>query len=218
MRISIPRIGNFILLYFLVVELTIDASNILRRDGFNQATFVLKDVDKKQFYSPYSITTVDETYQCLDICTDHASCKSVNINENTTPLGCELVSRDRNSYNYYTNAPGYKHYDTGKTTLSRWVTRGYGMGRCLVPETLSCEVTTANIILSSDATQCEKPHAYFSYDFDNGVLSHHCTGLPVCPSSDGSGYNVVISSSCPTQSKSSGDSHYYSFRREYSEL
>ena len=111
------------------------------------------------------------------------------------------MNNDRNSLDSYVDAPGYKHYDTGRTTLTRWLNENYGTGRCFVPQSLSCEPETTNIILTSDVSDCSKPYAIFSYDFEKGSLVHHCSGLPVCVS-DSIGAAVQIAASCVVQSKS----------------
>lgn len=215
--ISFRRIWNFILLYFCAIDiLTIDASNILRYTDYNQATFILKETGKKHATAPFSTTTVQEAYECLDTCTDHSSCKSVNINENTSPLGCELVNNDRNSLDSYVDAPGYKHYDTGKTTLSRWVNEEYGTGKCFVPQSLSCEPVTSQIVLATDVSHCSKPYAIFSYDFEKGSLAHHCSGLSVCVN-NGLNEKVHTTTSCAVQSKSNQDGSFISFRRFFGE-
>ena len=50
----------------------------------------------------------------MDKCTDDNGCKSVNVDENQSPLECQLVANDRNDVDSYVDAPGFKHYDTGQ--------------------------------------------------------------------------------------------------------
>ena len=214
--ISFRRIRNFILLYFCAIDIiSIGASNILRFPEYNQATFILKETDKKHASTPFSTTTVQEVHECFDACTDHSSCKSVNINQNTSPLGCELVANDRNSLDSYVDAAGYKHYDTGKTKLSRWTNAAYGTARCFIPKSMSCVPETSDIYLTSDPSHCSKPYAIWSYDFETGALSHHCSGLPVCLLSLTVDSNVRTIPTCPISSKSNQDGYSNAFRRHF---
>ena len=203
---SFRRIWNLIILYFCAIDiLTIDASNILRYTDYNQATFVLKETGKKHATAPFSTTVQQKHTNVL-----------IHVPTMAAPLGCELVNNDRNSLDSYVDAPGYKHYDTGKTTLSRWVNEEYGTGKCFVPQSLSCEPVTSQIILATDVSHCSKPYAIFSYDFEKGSLAHHCSGLSVCVN-NGLNEKVHTTTSCAVQSKSNQDGSFISFRRFFGE-
>ena len=218
--LTILRIGSNILFFCLLIIDICVASNIIRQVEFNQATFILHKVNQKITSSPFQTLTVENTADCLDTCTDHSSCLSVNVDENVNPLECQLVSVDRNTAGVsYVSAAGVKHYDTGVSRLSRWRVYNDASARCLVPDTKSCDLPStgyATLTLTSNADECNQLYAYFSFDFENGVLSHHCTGYPVCLASWTTGQNVRIWNNCPVQSKSDSESFKYSFRSDQS--
>ena len=190
------------------------ASNILRLPSFNQAQFVLKAVDTKHATAPYKTLNVDSTFDCLDTCTFDTSCRSVNVNENSQPLECQLVAADRNTADSYVTAAGFKHFDTGKKALTTFRHASYT--GCIVPRSLSCDAsaTTTELMFTSQTERCEQLYAYYSFDLETGRLIHHCTGQSVCPASLGGSAKLQISNSCQASDKEGN--YLYAFIRDYS--
>ncbi|XP_066926075.1 uncharacterized protein [Clytia hemisphaerica] len=165
--------------YLLITAST--ASNILRLPKYNKAKFILKHNNKAHATSPYKTEPVRNLYKCLDKCTYDTQCKSVNFDErNPNSTQCQYVAQDRNDLDSYVDAPGIRHYDTGRTTLTKWVMTSY-TSFCVVPETYSCDVTSANqkLMITSSTTHCEAEYAYFDYDIEYGILYHHCSGREI---------------------------------------
>jgi len=206
---------KFVIVLYLLLTHTL-ASNILRLPKVNQAHFILKDVNKKHATSPYKTFNVDSTFDCVDSCTFDTSCKSVNVDENSQPNECQLVAADRNTADSYVTAAGFKHYDTGKTTLTLF--RNQYWTSCIVPRTLSCDASTTatELMFTTQTDRCDQLYAYFSYDVDTGRLIHHCTGQSVCPASIGNGAKLQLSHNCHNSDKEAN--YLYTFIRDFSKF
>ena len=167
-----------LVLYLLLTYAT--ASNILRTPKKNYAKFVLKHANKKHTTAPYKTITARNLFKCLDICTFETTCKSANYKETGTNQNpCELLSNDRNDLESYTDAQGWGHYDTGRTTLTQFRAASYG-NICIVPVSHSCEAKGDNLVTSTNSDMCEQDFAYFDFDVETGRLYHRCSGLAVC--------------------------------------
>ena len=205
--------GYICFILFLLLTST-SASNILRLPKTNQAHFILKEENKKHSTSPYKTFNVQSTFDCLDACTADSTngCKSVNVDESKDPLECQLVVNDRNTVDSYVDAPGVKHYDTGKTTLTLFKSTTWG--GCIVPSTLSCKsITKTKLMYSTSTSDCDELYAYYSFDTDTGRLIHHCTGLSVCPETVNDGQPLKLSNDCPLSSKQ--EQYLYSYMRDF---
>eukprot|EP00111_Clytia_hemisphaerica_P008933 TCONS_00026120-protein len=201
---------QFFIIFLLLTGTT--ASNILRLKEVNNGNFILKEEDKKHATAPYKTFTVQDTVHCMDKCTDDTGCKSVNVDENQSPLECQLVANDRNDVDSYVDATGFKHYDTGETKLSTFVNPNFP--GCIVPRSHNCLKIDSQddlVFMSEVDTHCNRLYAYFHFDVETGRLFHHCTGVPVCLVSS----RLVISFNCPTSNKESGSSYANAFRRTF---
>ncbi|XP_066930686.1 uncharacterized protein [Clytia hemisphaerica] len=163
--------------------------NIIRSpsDGYNQARFVLRHINKVHATAHYSQSNVTCIAKCVDKCVTDTNCKSVNffLNQDSDTLPddiCQLVSSDLTDKYEYTEKPGWKHYDTGRSVLTR-ITVPAGSG-CMFPESGSdCSYVSTNSLELRTGDECNSVRAYFEYDRDAGTLKHYCSGLYVCPNS-----------------------------------
>eukprot|EP00111_Clytia_hemisphaerica_P023124 TCONS_00068018-protein len=130
------------------------SSNIIRMSDQNQATFVLKHRGKRPAQAPYKNITAEEVFDCADACTYDTRCKSINFVEDASDddenveENCQLVEYDRNDVNEYVDAPNVKHFDTGRSTLTRiipWLTRQDG--GCLINWGGGCDSSIDDIFL-----------------------------------------------------------------------
>eukprot|EP00111_Clytia_hemisphaerica_P006307 TCONS_00018257-protein len=168
----------------LVFTKQIFASNIIRRTSSNEGTFQIRRRGKRIATTPYKTFEVPELFDCADACVYDTPCKSINVNKNSSPWICELVSDDRNTKDEYVDAPGVDHYDTGWTSIS--IITNYDNNMCLVSKYYRCNLPTdsvwEHIVVETDMTVCnENPAALFHFDRDTGRLVHHCSGYQVCP-------------------------------------
>ena len=158
--------------------------------------FTLCQKDSRHITSAYKILNVDTLFDCVDACVYDTSCKSVNVDKNTDPWKCELVTADRNTNNKYVTATGVHNYDTGKITLTLILNNG-GTA-CLVSQGHVCEFTSSyiSVIVETDMSICNTHRAaLFYYNADLGYLMHHCSGRPVGPTEiSTSGYMVIFQS------------------------
>ena len=201
----------FITLYLLSTNTL--ASNILRLPSTNHANFIWKEVDKKHATAPYKTVTTRTTFDCLDVCTFENSCKSVNVNEASDPHECQLVADDRNTVDSYVSAPGFKHFDTGKTTLTRF--RNAFWASCIVPKTLSCDASVdTQLMFTTQLDRCDQLYAYFNFDLETGRLIHHCTGLTFCAKAPAQDAPMYLSASCGDVNKEANLK--YGISRDYS--
>ena len=152
--------------------------NILRLPNVRQAKFVLRHIDKVHATASYKQLMVASVQNCLDECVTDTSCKSTNFMKNQTSTDdlktkdhyCELVAQDLTDKSEYVDKPGWKHYDTGRSMLTR-IIHTY-TGYCFYPEALSdCSSASDSWMeLRSSATHCDSIMAYFEYDRDTGKI------------------------------------------------
>ena len=173
------KIEHTFVFYLLISRAT--ATNILRTPKKNYAKFVFKHANKVHATAPYKSMTVRNLFICLDTCTYETSCKSANYKDTGREADqqnlCQLVANDRNDVPNYVDSIGWGHYDTGKTTLTKFLTLSYGL--CVVPESYSCKGQRDDLITAS-GDKCNEDYAYFDFDVDAGRLYHHCSGHTVC--------------------------------------
>ena len=86
---------------------------------------------------------------------------------------CQLVSNDRNDSPNYVDSPGWGHYYTGKTTLTKFLTVQYGL--CVVPVSYSCN--GGEPLITANGDHCDQDYAYFDFDVDAGRIYHRCSGF-----------------------------------------
>lgn len=155
--------------------------NILRLPNVRQAKFVLRHVDQVHAEASFQQIAVASVQNCLDECVTHSSCKSINYFHNETAPSdlatkhhpCELVAQDLTDRSDYVGKPGWKHYDTGRTRLTRIL--HYQTGYCYFPVNFgSCDVPTvdSSIVLRS-GVDCDSILAYFEYDRDTGIFKNY---------------------------------------------
>ena len=156
-----------ILFYLLITAST--ASNILRLSKYNKAKFILKHNNKAHATAPYKTEPVRNLYKCLDKCTYDTQCKSVNFDErDPNNAQCQYVAQDRNDLDSYVDATGIRHYDTGRTTLTKWIMKQYS-SFCVVPDSLSCD-KTGTLMITDDTMHCSADYAYYDFDVETGVI------------------------------------------------
>ena len=161
-------------IFFLLITRTY-TTNILRTPKKNYAKFILKHANKVHATAPYKSMTVRNLFICLDACTYETSCKSANykdvgvVHQNL----CQLVANDRNDSPNYVDSPGWGHYDTGKTTLTKFLTVYYNL--CVVPQSYSCD-GSSDYLITANGDHCDQDYAYFDFDVDTGRLYHRCSG------------------------------------------
>ena len=165
---------------FLLLITRTCTTNILRTPTKNYAKFILKHANKVHATAPYKSMTVRNLFICLDACTYETSCKSANykdvgvVHQNL----CQLVSNDRNDSPNYVDSPGWGHYDTGKTTLTKFETKPmYNL--CVVPDSYSCD-GQGDYLITANGDHCDQDYAYFDFDVDAGSIYHRCSGHSVC--------------------------------------
>ena len=165
-------------IFFLLITRTY-TTNILRTPKKNYAKFILKHANKVHATAPYKSMTVRNLFICLDACTYETSCKSVNYKDTGVVLQnmCQLVANDRNDSPNYVDSPGWEHYDTGKTTLTKFLTVHYSL--CVVPNSYSCDGQGDDLI-TANGDHCDQDYAYFDFDVDAGRIYHRCSGHSVC--------------------------------------
>lgn len=151
--------------------------NILRLPNIRQAKFVLRHINKIHATASYKQFMVASVQNCLNDCVSDTSCKSTNFMKNLTSVDdkktkdhyCELVAEDLTDKSEYVDKPGWKHYDTGRTVLTR-IIHQYS-GHCFYPEGYgSCDTTAVDSWVDLRQTSyCDDILAYFEYDRDSGT-------------------------------------------------
>ncbi|XP_066917554.1 uncharacterized protein [Clytia hemisphaerica] len=167
--------------------------NILRWSDIRIAKFVLRHTDKVRAQTPYREFTIFDEAACIDRCVEDGSapCKSVNFFRNETDVNqsiCQLLSADITDTNEYTNKPGWRHFDTGKTRLTRLM---HSDGYCFVPNAASC-VFSSSVLSLRPMSECDVIEAWFDFDRNTGIISHVCSGKALCPGSRTFGNDITL--------------------------
>ena len=170
---------------FLSYAYFVACHNILRTPTLRLARFELRHVDRVQSKPHFLEYKVKSIESCVNVCTAKPQCKSVNFFSNSSDAEildiCQLVGDDVTDNNDYIARPGWKHYDTGRTKVTRL--RQKTTGECYVPANQGCGLSgeyQMHLVSPSD-TRCNDVDAYFEYDRDTGRISQYCTGREVCP-------------------------------------
>ncbi|XP_066921298.1 uncharacterized protein [Clytia hemisphaerica] len=179
----------------------ISAHNILRLEDTRLAKFILRHTDKVHVTSHYKEFYTQEEAACVDRCVTETECKSVNFYKDETDLEkskCQLVDEDIDDQNEYVTRAGWRHLDTGKSSITRLK---HPDGYCYAPIGANeCDFTTSNIELHPiSSLKCTSVSAYFDFDRSwAGVITHVCSGKILCPSSDTTGpIQLVDIQDCP---------------------
>ncbi|XP_066920882.1 uncharacterized protein [Clytia hemisphaerica] len=179
--------------FVLCVNLTI-AHNILRIDDTRIAKFVLRHEDKVHVTPHYKELNIEEEAACVDRCVTETQCKSVNFYKNDTDAEeskCQLVAEDIDDLNEYMDRVGWRHLDTGKTSITRLK---HPNGYCWVPEVSSpCDFSVSNVELQPlSSSKCQDISAYFDFDRSwSGTIIHVCSGKMLCPASTAASGNPI---------------------------
>ncbi|XP_066916415.1 uncharacterized protein [Clytia hemisphaerica] len=171
------RARIFSLLMVLKIHL-INAHNILRLADQRSAKFLLRHDGKVPNREPYIEFKTDSVEVCMDRCVAGAPCKSINYN--STLQTCQHIDYDINDGKDYGTKPGWQHYDTGKTQLTRILdgTQNY----CVTnTESDPCNPGSGSYYYLrykpiTDAS-CTGIEAYYEFDETLGTIKHHCSGL-----------------------------------------
>lgn len=132
------KIMKFFLIFILVLHMwtkTVFSSNIIRLNDQNQATFVLKHNGKRHARPPYKNVTAEAVFDCADACTYDTRCKSINFVgdvDDVVEENCQLVEYDRNDVDEYVDDANVKHFDTGRSTLTK-IIPSLNQNGCLIP-------------------------------------------------------------------------------------
>ncbi|XP_066930426.1 uncharacterized protein [Clytia hemisphaerica] len=179
----------------------ISAHNILRLEDTRLAKFILRHTDKVHVTSHYKEFYTQEEAACVDRCVTETECKSVSFYKDETDLEkskCQLVDEDIDDQNEYVTRAGWRHLDTGKSSITRLK---HPDGYCYAPIGANeCDFTTSNIELHPiSSLKCTSVSAYFDFDRSwAGVITHVCSGQILCPSSDTTGpIQLVDIQDCP---------------------
>ena len=153
------------------------AHNILRLSDVRQAKFVLRHLNKIHAVASYKQLAVASVQNCLDECVTDTICKSVNFMPNQTSVddkktkdhSCELVDKDLTDDYEYVDKPGWKHYDTGRSTLTRII--HYSTGMCIFPEQYNsgCHQSGDSDVELRSGSDCDSILAYFEFNRDTGI-------------------------------------------------
>lgn len=155
--------------FYYLQAVSIFAHNIIRLKETRQARFVLRHVDRVHAMAHFSELTVYSEQVCADKCVAHSSCKSFNYYDvpDTDDNTCQLVAEDLTDRYEYVARAGWKHFDTGRSMLTRL--EQDSTGYCYYVENgANChDVATTDIELRS-GSECKSISAYFEYDRDSG--------------------------------------------------
>lgn len=169
--------------------------NIVRLPTVRKGEFEVRHVDKVQSKPHYLELKLESIQVCVDKCVADSQCKSVNFFSTGSLDTCQLVAYDITDNNNYTNRTGWKHYDTGRTKVTRL--RERASGYCYIPETAGCEIGDTYIIsLPSSDNRCNSLDAYFRYNRDTGLISHYCSGRKVCGTTLDNGHYIMVKTNC----------------------
>uniref|UniRef100_A0A7M5X5U8 Apple domain-containing protein n=2 Tax=Clytia hemisphaerica TaxID=252671 RepID=A0A7M5X5U8_9CNID len=166
--------------YALAYSYTIHAHNIVRLADQRFAKFILRHNGKVPAKQPYFIFSSDSLEVCFDRCVAETPCKSINYND--VIKECQHVDYDINDGRDYVIKPGFRHYDTGITSVTRIldVNRNY----CITSTGSDpCNFGTPTFVYlyykPISNPSCTGIEAYFDFDRAAGTLIHLCSGLAV---------------------------------------
>lgn len=94
--------------------------NILRTPKTRRAKFVLRHTDRVQGAVHYRELVVAAEAICIDRCVADDPCKSVNAHAvDSSTVICQLVDKDITDNRDYPERPGWRHFDTGRSRVTR---------------------------------------------------------------------------------------------------
>jgi len=110
----------------------ITCHNILRMSHTRRARFVLRHTGRVQGATHYRELVVADEAVCIDKCVADDPCKSINAHTvNSSAVICQLVDKDITDNSDYAERPEWRHFDTGRSTLTRIRTKNGWF--CLAP-------------------------------------------------------------------------------------